>query len=202
MAAKPKMEAPPEDPSPPRPQMKPDPELRNKVAAKGPETLCAPAPVMDVRFSPKGDCTEGVEDFIGSAKKSVRVQAYSFTSVPIAGALVKARERGVDVVVLLDKSNVTARSSQLKTLQDGDVSTFIDSKHAIAHDKVIIVDGASVETGSFNFTNAAEKSNAENCLFIRDQRDMAKSYTDNWNEHRAHSTAPVVAAKPTKPPHP
>jgi phosphatidylserine/phosphatidylglycerophosphate/cardiolipin synthase-like enzyme len=145
---------------------------------------------MEVRFSPRGDCTEALIAFIGNAKKVIRVQAYSFTSEPIAEALVKAKAKGVDVAVILDKSNLTARATKLPSLLDGKVPVLIDSKHAIAHDKVIIVDSLHIETGSFNFTNAAEASNAENCLIIRDHKDLAKAYGDNWNEHKAHSAAP------------
>jgi len=51
-------------------------------------------------FSPKGGCTQAVVDVLNSAKKSVRVQAYSFTSAPIARALVDAKKRGIDVQVI------------------------------------------------------------------------------------------------------
>lgn len=37
----------------------------------------------------------------------------------------------------------------------------LDSAHAIAHNKVMVIDGETVITGSFNFTKAAEESNAK-----------------------------------------
>jgi phosphatidylserine/phosphatidylglycerophosphate/cardiolipin synthase-like enzyme len=43
-----------------------------------------------------------------------------------------------------------------------------------------------VITGSFNFTRAAEESNAENLLIIR-SKDLAKEYLENWERHKAHS---------------
>ena len=64
--------------------------------------------------------------------------------------------------------------------------TFIDDKHAIAHNKVMVIDGHVVITGSFNFTKAAEESNAENLLVI-DDVDLAQKYAKNWQEHLAHS---------------
>lgn len=88
--------------------------------------------------------------------------------------------------VLLDKSNIRGNGSTLGDLRDSQVSTWVDSKHAIAHNKVMIFDQKTVETGSFNFTKAAEHSNAENCLFIQDQGLVAK-YMTNWQAHRAHS---------------
>jgi phosphatidylserine/phosphatidylglycerophosphate/cardiolipin synthase-like enzyme len=62
----------------------------------------------------------------------------------------------------------------------------IDAKHAIAHNKVMIIDGEAVITGSFNFTKAAEESNAENLLVIRDKK-LAERYIKNWQEHERHS---------------
>ena len=62
----------------------------------------------------------------------------------------------------------------------------IDAQHAIAHNKVMIIDGGTVITGSFNFTKAAEENNAENLLVIRD-RKLAERYIENWQEHERHS---------------
>jgi phosphatidylserine/phosphatidylglycerophosphate/cardiolipin synthase-like enzyme len=63
----------------------------------------------------------------------------------------------------------------------------MDGDHAIAHDKIMIIDGKTVVTGSFNFTNAAECKNAENLLIIKSD-ELAKIYTNNWNKHFEHST--------------
>jgi phosphatidylserine/phosphatidylglycerophosphate/cardiolipin synthase-like enzyme len=62
----------------------------------------------------------------------------------------------------------------------------IDAEHAIAHNKVMIIDGETLITGSFNFTKAAQTQNAENLLIIRDQA-LAAQYTQNWEVHRQHS---------------
>ena len=64
--------------------------------------------------------------------------------------------------------------------------TYIDSKHAIAHNKIMIIDDAIVITGSFNFTKAAQERNAENLLVLRDEK-MVWEYEANWQQHFAHS---------------
>jgi len=115
----------------------------------------------------------------------VLVQAYSFTSVPIAMALVKAHRRGVKVQVILDKSQRTEKYSSATFLKNAGIPTYIDDKHAIAHNKVMVIDGARVITGSFNFTKAPEESNAENPLIIADPK-LAERYARNWQEHLAH----------------
>jgi phosphatidylserine/phosphatidylglycerophosphate/cardiolipin synthase-like enzyme len=139
-----------------------------------------------VYFSPDGGCTEAIVDALGGARKTVLVQAYSFTSTPVARALLDARKRGVDVRVILDKSQTGERYSSADLLANSGVPTRIDRAHAIAHNKVMVIDGGTVITGSFNFTKAAEQRNAENLLIIRDAK-LAARYTANWKAHAAHS---------------
>ena len=133
-------------------------------------------PKIEVYFSPKGGCTEVVVDALSKAKSNVLVQAYSFTSPAIAEALTEAHRRGVKVEVVLDKSNRTDRYSAATFTQNYGISTFIDDRHAIAHNKIIIIDGRTVLTGSFNFTRQAEENNAENLLVIEDS-GLAEKYT-------------------------
>jgi phosphatidylserine/phosphatidylglycerophosphate/cardiolipin synthase-like enzyme len=116
----------------------------------------------------------------------VLVQAYSFTSAPIAKALVDAEKRGVKVQVILDRSQRTEKYSSADFVQHAGIPTYIDAKHAIAHNKIMIIDGKTVLTGSFNFTKAAEENNAENLLVIQDLA-LATKYTANWQAHLQHS---------------
>ena len=54
------------------------------------------------------------------------------------------------------------------------IQPLIDDKHAIAHSKVMVIDSATIITGSFNFTKAAEEKNAENLLMITDAPSSSK----------------------------
>ena len=137
-------------------------------------------------FSPHGGCTEAVVEVLNTARSSVKVQAYAFTSVPIAQALVAASRRGVEVQVILDKSQRTGKHSSADIVAHAGILTFIDSRHAIAHNKIMVIDSKTILTGSFNFTKAAEASNAENLLVIEDA-SLAKEYEAHWEEHREHS---------------
>jgi len=124
---------------------------------------------------------------ISQAKTEILVQAYSFTSAPIAKALVDAHKRGVHVQIILDRSQRKERYSSADfTAHDG-IPTYIDAAHVIAHNKVMIIDRATVISGSFNFTKAAEEKNAENLLVIR-SKELAKGYNENWERHKEHST--------------
>jgi len=139
-----------------------------------------------VFFSPRGGCTEAVVDTISQAKTEILVQAYSFTSAPIAKALVDAHKRGVYVAIILDRSQRKARYSSADFTAHAGIPTYIDSAHAIAHNKVMIIDKSMVITGSFNFTKAAEEKNAENLLVIR-SKELASTYIENWQRHKEHS---------------
>jgi phosphatidylserine/phosphatidylglycerophosphate/cardiolipin synthase-like enzyme len=143
-------------------------------------------PAWQVYFSPHGGCTEAVIRELNKAKSTILVQAYSFTSSPIAKALLDAHKRGVKVEVILDKSQRTEKYSSATFLFNAGIPTKIDAKHTIAHNKVMVIDGEMVITGSFNFTKAAEEKNAENLLVIRDKK-LAERYTKNWQEHDKHS---------------
>ena len=142
--------------------------------------------VTNVCFSPNGGCTESIVNQIDSAKSEILIQAYSFTSAPIAKAIVNAHKRGVHVEIILDKSNKSAKYSAGDFTAHMGVTTYIDSRHAIAHNKIIIIDKGTVITGSFNFTKAAEEKNAENLLIIRNKK-LAEIYIDNWYKHKEHS---------------
>ncbi|MGD0653102.1 MAG: phospholipase D family protein [Thermoguttaceae bacterium] len=158
------------------------PSCQAQEPPKAPQTL----PPIEVYFSPKGGCTEAAVREIDAAKSSILVQAYSFTSAPIAKALVEAHKRNVKIQVILDKSQRTEKYSSATFLKNSGIPTYIDDKHAIAHNKIMVIDGAVVITGSFNFTKQAENSNAENLLIIH-SADLAGKYTENWQTHFKHS---------------
>ena len=144
-------------------------------------------PDIRVYFSPHGGCTEAVVRAVHEARKQILVEAYSFTSEPIAVALIEAEKRGVDVEVILDKSQEQARGTEADVISENGIPTYIDSAYRIAHDKVMIIDGIRVITGSFNFTKSAEVYNAENLLVISNDPPLADQYKQSWNKHLAQS---------------
>lgn len=147
---------------------------------------------IHAHFSPKGGCTDAVVWELRQARKEILVQAYSFTSKAIAEALVEAKGRGVQVDVVLDRSNEQESYSELGDLLHHHITPHIDSKHAIAHNKVMIIDGKTLITGSFNFTNQAESENAENLLVIRGHPELVNSYREKFMEHKGHSLLPNI----------
>ena len=140
-----------------------------------------------VYFSPNGGCTDAIVSEISRAKTEILLQAYSFTSQPIAQALIRAQKRGVKITAVLDKSNLSQKYSAATFLKNMGISVLIDDKHAIAHNKIMIIDNRVVITGSFNFTLAAENKNAENLLILDDLPDLTRAYRENFQKHLRHA---------------
>ncbi|ENG0237517.1 phospholipase D family protein [Burkholderia multivorans] len=146
---------------------------------------------VSVYFSPGGGAEGAVVDEVRAAQHRILVQAYSFTSPPIYKALAEAKARGVDVRVLVDKE---ARSPDFRgtgaryDLQHG-VQVAVDEipGKGIAHNKVMVIDGGTVITGSFNFSRQAETTNAENLVVFKNSPDLVRAYTQNWSARAARA---------------
>lgn len=136
-------------------------------------------PSIDVCFSPEGNCLPIILNLINNAKTEILFQSYSFTSKNIANALMKAHHRGVNVKILFDRSQLTARYSQIHKLRETGIDCLVDPVPRIAHNKIMIIDKDIVLTGSYNWTNTAETRNAENLLLIKN-RPTAEIYERKW----------------------
>ena len=119
---------------------------------------------------------------IESARQSIRLAGYSFTSTDVVRALIAAHRRGVDVRVVVDQRGNAGKSSRaaLNMLAGAGIPTRTVSAYAIHHDKYIVIDAATVETGSFNYTAAAAKRNSENALQVSACPALAARYLEHW----------------------
>lgn len=141
---------------------------------------------VEVGFSPEGTAETLVLKIIRSAKQSIRLAGYSFTSPTIVHALLEAKRRGIDVAVVVDhKNNISLDPSSkakaaLNLLVNAGIPTRTVARYAIHHDKFIVSDGTHVETGSFNFSAAAAKSNSENVIVVWSNPQLAKAYLSHW----------------------
>ena len=133
---------------------------------------------------PTATCGMMIVDQINQAKSTIYMQAYGLTHPQIINALIKAKQRGVNVRILLDRSNLTQKHSKMQLLEAAGIEVTIDRVAGIAHNKVIIIDQIITITGSFNFTVGADTRNAENVLIINDS-NVARSYLQNWQYRKA-----------------
>lgn len=151
-------------------------------------TMAVPALAGEqAAFSP-GGALDLVLATIGGARQTIEVAAYSFTSKPIAGALVAASKRGVKVWVVADQKANGGRYSAVTYLANQGVPVRLDSHYAIMHNKFMVVDGQVVETGSFNYTAGAANKNAENVLVLGPDKALADTYAREWRRLWDEST--------------
>ncbi|MDR6495998.1 phosphatidylserine/phosphatidylglycerophosphate/cardiolipin synthase-like enzyme [Paraburkholderia terricola] len=143
-------------------------------------------PAIDTGFAPEGSAERLVLKAICTARHSVHLSAYSFTSPAIVQALIEAHRRGVDVAVVADrKSNlVEDRSGKgriaLDLLSGSGVGVRTIDVYPIHHDKFMVIDGESVETGSFNYTTSAARYNSENAVVMWHVPVVAQAYQQHW----------------------
>ena len=86
-------------------------------------------PSVAVHFSPEGGCTNAVVNELLHARHEILVQAYSFSSKPIAEALIAAKKRGVHVELVMDHSNEQEPYSDLQAFLEAGLNPLIDAKH-------------------------------------------------------------------------
>lgn len=141
---------------------------------------------MQVFFSPNGGFTKVILNHISGAKSEILIQSYYFGSFPVAQALIKAHQRGVKVAVIVDKADrAEGVTPGIRMSQEG-IPVFLDNKHTIANNRVMIVDKRKVLTGSFDFNKASEQMIADNLLVV-ESPELANLYRENWLKHREHS---------------
>ena len=141
----------------------------------------APAPDITVAFSGVDDPRGVILAELGAVHNSAIVAMYTFTDRELAKALVAAQQRGANVAVYLDRSQATDRYSVARSLVAAGVPVRISSNSHIMHNKFAVLDGATVLTGSYNWTIAAFKDNDENLLRIT-RPDLAQRYTDRFTQ--------------------
>lgn len=153
-------------------------------------SLQSKAGQIETAFSPEGGAEKLVLKVIDNSERRLKVAAYSFTSANIVRALIRAKRRGVDVEVLVDEKANKGKANQaaMNLLVNEEIPTRTISSYAIHHDKYIIADGMTVQTGSFNFSAAAAKSNSENVIVIWNQNSVASSYEKHWDSRWIRAT--------------
>ena len=143
----------------------------------------AQAGPVESAISPDGGAEALVLRTIGSARSSIRMAAFSFTSSKIVKSLVAAKRRGVDIQIVVDDGKGcedNATRSAMNLLVNAGIPLRTVGVYKLHHDKYIIVDRKHVETGSFNYTRAAAEGNSENVVVIWNDEENAARYLRHW----------------------
>lgn len=140
--------------------------------------------IIGIYFSPKGGCEDAILKWIRSANKSIHVLIYSFTLDSISEELINAYKRGVDVKVVFERNQINRWSEYWRLREEG-VPVRNDTNPKLMHNKVMIIDGEIVFTGSYNWSMNAEKYNNENLIIIRSRKIaeiFERKFEEIWSE--------------------
>jgi phosphatidylserine/phosphatidylglycerophosphate/cardiolipin synthase-like enzyme len=130
-------------------------------------------------FSRVERCDVLLISLINRANRSVYVAVYSFTRDSLATALISAKERGVEVRVVIEKERAYEQGSEYPRLKSAGVDVRLDGNPNLMHHKFMVIDGYIVVTGSYNWSTAAEDRNDENIVVIFD-RDVAQRFVQEF----------------------
>lgn len=152
-----------------------------------------------VYFSPEDHLADKLIAFIQEEEKTIRVAAYAFSHWKIAKALCEAKERGVDVEIIVDPFSLQF-SSTLKKMAKAKIPIWIwdpaprdkQKKQPLMHDKFCVFGDRAVWTGSFNFTYYADRSNRENALFLPN-KEIAKKFYSQFDLLKASGCRPWMS---------
>jgi len=134
---------------------------------------------LEVYFAPEDGVSRRIVQLIDDAEKTVHFMVFSFTSNRIAQAMIRAVNRGVRVEGIMEQRDLTNPHTQFKRLKEAGVDVVPDRNPRMMHIKAIVIDSSIVITGSYNFSNNADRFNDENVVVIFD-RDIALRYLDYY----------------------
>lgn len=131
---------------------------------------------VELFFSPQGyTMNRGVIPLIKEAKKSIDVSTFFLTHKNVSKELVAAKNRGVEVRVIIDATSATNGYSKHNYLREKGISVKVENWGSKMHMKSAIIDKKHLILGSMNWTSAGESKNDENTLIIKNAND-SKSY--------------------------
>jgi phosphatidylserine/phosphatidylglycerophosphate/cardiolipin synthase-like enzyme len=149
------------------------------ISPATPVASLATGAAIAVCFSPEENCIAFVIDAIERAEDQILVNAYGLTAGSgVVEALVRAKQRGVDVKLIADRTTPCERGSGIEPLARAGVPIWIDRSVRIAHAKAMAIDRKVVLTGSMNWT-ASTTRNSEDINLISSEA-IAAAYAAHW----------------------
>ena len=155
-------------------------QLHDPIAKKSCDTLSPGHTQMF--FSPKGGCQQAIVSTIQQAKHNIIGSIYCFNSIPIADALITAHQAGVQVRIVVDRSQINVKNTQLPRLYQHGIPIVVARGVKIMHEKTLVADGTYIFSGSFNWTNPAENANGE-IAFLLVSQTLSKDYRQHWEKY-------------------
>jgi phosphatidylserine/phosphatidylglycerophosphate/cardiolipin synthase-like enzyme len=144
---------------------------------------------IQVYFGAENTVLASVIAEVNAATTSIRFAAFSFTDFDLAKAMMDRSAAGVGVQGVFETTGSMTEAAELRTLYCAGIPVFQDGNAGVLHNKVIIIDGTTVVSGSFNFSSNAANNNDENLMIIKNA-EIAQLYLQEWDRIRAIARAP------------
>lgn len=145
---------------------------------------------IQVLFGPEDNVADVLVSLLQGARQSIRFMAFSFTHDRMGGAVLSRSRAGVDVRGIFETNGSQTQYSELPILFCAGVPVRQDGNSGMLHHKVVVIDESTVITGSFNFSNNADRRNDENVVIVKNS-DIAKKYLQEFETLWAQARQPV-----------
>lgn len=136
---------------------------------------------FDTYFSPKGGAADYIVGFIDKTKKTLDIAVYSITHDKISEAIIRAKNRGVKIRILIDALQAKGSGSDDEIFEAAGIDIRRDTQSGLMHHKFVISDGLALGLGSFNWTINADTRNMENWNVCR-IKYVIKTYQDEFEK--------------------
>lgn len=122
---------------------------------------------IHIYFSPQDKTiSNAVLPIIENAKDYIYIPIFVITENRIVEALIKAKQRGVDVRLISDALNASSKYSKIKVLRANGIPVKIENYAGKMHSKTMIADDKYSIIGSMNFSKSGETKNDENTIVL------------------------------------
>ncbi len=147
----------------------------NKVKHNTPRNFKIDSSEVEIYFSPTDKTSIRIIELIKNAKTYVYMPTFLITHTDISNELIKAKERGVDVRIIIDANSINTRNTKHPKLRENGILVKTENYAGKLHSKLIIIDDTYIISGSMNFSNSGENKNDENLVIIKNSK-IAKAH--------------------------
>ncbi len=137
--------------------------------------------IVKIAFSPQNrTISNHLIKMINNAKKSIYIETFIITHKEFAQSLVDAKNRGVDVKIIVDATGAANNYSMVNFLRNNGIKVKVENYAGKMHMKTLLIDGEYFISGSLNLTKSGDQYNDENLVFIKNTQ-LTKKSTDFFN---------------------
>ena len=129
-----------------------------------------------IYFSPQNKTIQNtILPLIRNSKNYIYIPAFLISHKEMVSELIQAKNRGVDVRIITDALNASAKYSKVRDLRAAGMPVKIENYAGKMHSKTMIIDDRYLVLGSMNFSKSGESKNDENLIVI-DNKEAAIFY--------------------------